>query len=214
MRVTVAHFDHKIFLQNLTAQPGVYQMVDEDLHIIYVGKASNLKKRVSSYFRSSGLSIKNQSLMQNVADIKIVVTNSETEALILENNLIKKYRPRYNILLRDDKTYPYILLTDEDYPRLQFYRGSRKKAGRYFGPYPSSSAVKETLEIIYKVFKIRNCKDSLLPNSYRPCLLNQIGRCVHPLADNISKEEYKHQKILILKMLLSIVINYNHCVKF
>ncbi len=129
--------------------------------------------------------------MSQVADIKVVVTNSETEALILENNLIKQHQPRYNILLRDDKTYPYIHLTDEEYPRLQFHRGRRSKGGKYFGPYPNAAAVKETLDIIYKVFNIRNCKNSLLPSNYRPCLLHQIGRCAHPIADNISPAEYQ-----------------------
>ncbi|MBS9778334.1 MAG: excinuclease ABC subunit UvrC [Gammaproteobacteria bacterium] len=184
-------FNHGIFLQNLTSQSGVYQMYDCDNTLLYVGKARDLKKRVSSYFRKSGLSTKNQSLMGQVVDIKVIVTNSETEALILENNLIKENHPKYNILLRDDKTYPFIHLTDETFPRLRFHRGRRSRSGRYFGPYPNSSAVKETLELIYKVFKIRNCKNSLLSGDYRPCLLHQIGRCVHPLADNISPAQYQ-----------------------
>lgn len=184
-------FDSVAFLQNLTAQAGVYQVFDADNTLLYVGKAANLKKRVASYFRKSGLSVKNQSLMQQVADIRVVVTNSETEALILENNLIKAHHPKYNILLRDDKTYPYILLTDEDYPRLKFHRGKRSQAGKYFGPYPNAAAVKETLDIIYKVFNIRNCKHSLQPKGHRPCLLHQIGRCVHPLADGISIATYQ-----------------------
>ncbi|PID61144.1 MAG: excinuclease ABC subunit C [Gammaproteobacteria bacterium] len=186
-------FDHKTFLDNLTAQPGVYQMLDAQGTILYVGKAANLKKRVASYFRSSGLSVKNQSLMQQVADIQVVITHSETEALILENNLIKRHRPRYNILLRDDKTYPYIHLTAEKYPRLQFYRGGRSKAGKYFGPYPSSGAVKETLDIIHKVFQIRNCDNTFFKNRSRPCLQHQIKRCTAPCMDLVSPDEYQSQ---------------------
>lgn len=186
-------FDHKKFLQNLTAQPGVYQMFDAGSHILYVGKAGNLKKRVSSYFRSSGLSIKNQSLMQQVADIQIVVTNSETEALILENNLIKENHPKYNILLRDDKTYPYIHLTLDKYPRLTFYRGGRGAKGKYFGPYPSSGAVKETLDIIHKVFQIRSCDNTFFKNRSRPCLQYQIKRCTAPCMNLVSEADYLAQ---------------------
>ncbi len=186
-------FDSQIFLQNLTAQPGVYQMYDQAHRILYVGKAGNLKKRVSSYFRKTGLSIKNQSLMGQVADIQVIVTNSETEALILENNLIKQHRPKYNILLRDDKTYPYIHLTDEPFPRLKFYRGGRAAKGKYFGPYPSAGAVKETLDIMQKVFQIRNCDNTFFKNRSRPCLQHQIKRCTAPCMELASQQEYAAQ---------------------
>ncbi len=168
-------------------------MFDAKGNILYVGKARNLKKRVASYFRATGLSVKNQSLMQQVADIQVVITHSETEALILENNLIKAHRPRYNILLRDDKTYPYIHLSAEKYPRLTFYRGARGKKGKYFGPYPSSGAVKETLDIIHKVFQIRNCDNTFFKNRSRPCLQHQIKRCTAPCMNLVSEADYQAQ---------------------
>ncbi len=186
-------FDPQIFLQNLTSQPGVYQMYDDTHRILYVGKAANLKKRVSSYFRKTGLSIKNQSLMGQVADIQVIVTNSETEALILENNLIKRHRPKYNILLRDDKTYPYIHLTEEPFPRLKFYRGGRAAKGKYFGPYPSAGAVKETLDIMQKVFQIRNCDNTFFKNRSRPCLQYQIKCCTAPCMALTSQQDYASQ---------------------
>lgn len=186
-------FDSKTFLQNLTAQAGVYQMYDSAHKILYVGKAGNLKKRVSSYFRKTGLSIKNQSLMGQVADIQVIVTHSETEALILENNLIKVHRPKYNILLRDDKTYPYIHLTNETFPRLKFYRGGRAAKGKYFGPYPSAGAVKETLDILQKVFQIRNCDNTFFKNRSRPCLQHQIKRCTAPCMELTDQQGYANQ---------------------
>lgn len=188
-----SNFDYSTFLQQLTSYPGVYQMLDKEADILYVGKAGNLKKRLSSYFRKTGLSIKNQSLMDHVADIKVIVTNSETEALILENNLIKRYRPRYNILLRDDKTYPYIHLTEETFPRLKFYRGSRGRKGKYYGPYPSAGAVKETLDIMQKVFLIRNCDNTFFKNRSRPCLQYQIKRCTAPCMQVVSAKQYGEQ---------------------
>lgn len=186
-------FNEQRFLQQVTSHPGVYQMLDSEGMILYVGKAGNLKKRLSSYFRKQGLSIKNQSLVSQIADIKVIVTNSETEALILENNLIKQHRPRYNILLRDDKTYPYIHLTAEKYPRLKFYRGGRAAKGKYFGPYPSAGAVKETLDIMQKVFRIRNCDNTFFKNRSRPCLQYQIKRCTAPCVDLVSTESYQTQ---------------------
>lgn len=188
-----AVFNPTLFLQSITAHPGVYQMFDAENHILYVGKAANLKKRLASYFRSSGLSVKNQSLMSQVNDIRVVVTHSETEALILENNLIKAHRPRYNILLRDDKTYPYIHLTDEKYPRLKFYRGGRAAKGKYFGPYPSAGAVKETLDIMQKVFLIRNCDNTFFKNRSRPCLQYQIKRCTAPCMNLVNESAYQQQ---------------------
>lgn len=186
-------FNATLFLQNITAHPGVYQMFDGENRLLYVGKAANLKKRLASYFRSTGLSVKNQSLMSQVDDIRVVVTHSETEALILENNLIKAHRPRYNILLRDDKTYPYIHLTEETYPRLKFYRGARAAKGKYFGPYPSAGAVKETLDIMQKVFRIRNCDNTFFKNRSRPCLQYQINRCTAPCMDVVNESEYQQQ---------------------
>lgn len=187
-------FNAKVFLQNLTAQAGVYQMFDDKAVLLYVGKAGNLKKRVSSYFRKSGLSVKNQSLMAQVADIRVIVTHSETEALILENNLIKQHHPKYNILLRDDKSYPYIHLTEEPFPRLKFYRGGRKAKGKYFGPYPGAGAVKETLDIMQKVFRIRNCDNTFFKNRSRPCLQYQIKRCTAPCVNVVDEDAY-HQQI-------------------
>ncbi len=184
-------FDHKRFLARLTSRPGVYQMLDKDGEILYIGKARNLKKRVGSYFRASGLATKTMAMVEKIQDIGITVTNSDTEALLLEQNLIKRHRPPYNVVLRDDKSYPYILLTDrEDYPRLGFYRGSRKGGGRYFGPYPSAHATRETLQILQKVFRVRQCEDAYFRNRSRPCLQYQIDRCTGPCVGLISPEDY------------------------
>lgn len=185
-------FDSKAFLKNLTRRPGVYQMFDTEGAILYVGKAKNLKNRVSSYFRTSGLSPKTQSLVGRIAQIEVTVTGSETEALLLEQNLIKQQRPPYNILLRDDKSYPYIFVSDRDsYPAIRFRRGSGRQKGRYFGPYPSSNAVKESLNLLQKVFRIRQCEDSFFRNRSRPCLQYQIKRCTAPCVGMISEQEYR-----------------------
>ncbi|MCK4743704.1 MAG: excinuclease ABC subunit UvrC [Sulfuriflexus sp.] len=184
-------FDHKAFLETLTGRPGVYRMHGEDDTILYVGKAKNLRKRVSSYFRSSGLAAKTSALMKQVANVTVTVTQTETEALILENNLIKEFLPRYNILLRDDKSYPYLYLsTEQDFPQLGFHRGARKKKGRYFGPYPSAGSVRETLNLLQKLFPVRQCEDSFFKNRSRPCLQYQIKRCSAPCVGYIEKEEY------------------------
>ncbi len=184
-------FDHKHFLSHLSSRPGVYRMLDEKGEVIYVGKARNLKNRVGSYFRASGLTSKTLAMVNKIQTIEITVTNSETEALLLEQTLIKSHRPAYNIQLRDDKSYPYILLTDKDeYPRLGFYRGSRKRAGRFFGPYPSAHATRETLQVLQKVFKVRQCEDSYFKNRSRPCLQYQIDRCTAPCVAAISTEDY------------------------
>ena len=181
----------KSLVNNLPASPGVYQMLDADKQVLYIGKARNLQKRVSSYLRSKGLSTRIQSLMRQVEDIGVTVTHTESEALLLENNLIKSLRPRYNILLRDDKSYPYIYLTGEhQYPRLSFYRGARKGKGRYFGPYPSTSAVRESLNFLQKVFPIRQCDDSFFKNRSRPCLQYQIKRCSAPCVGLINVDDY------------------------
>lgn len=184
-------FDHKHFLTHLSSRPGVYRMLNEAGEVIYVGKARNLKNRVGSYFRASGLTSKTLAMVNKIQDIEITVTNSETEALLLEQTLIKSYRPNYNIQMRDDKSYPYILLTSkDDYPRLGFYRGSRKRAGRFFGPYPSANATRETLQVLQKVFKVRQCQDSYFNNRSRPCLQYQIDRCTAPCVKAISTEDY------------------------
>ena len=171
-------FDAENFLRTLTALPGIYRMFDAAGQVLYVGKARNLKKRVSSYFRRSGLAPKTRALMKHMARVEVTVTRTEAEALLLENNLIKLHRPRYNILLRDDKSYPYIYLSaDGEYPRLTFHRGARKGKGRYFGPYPSSGAVRESLHLLQKMFHVRQCEDSFFASRSRPCLQYQkIGR--------------------------------------
>jgi len=185
-------FDSKAFLRRLTQRPGVYQMYGADGNILYVGKAKNLKNRVSSYFRSSGLTTKTQALVARIRRIEVTVTGSETEALLLEQNLIKQQRPPYNILLRDDKSYPYIFVSDrETYPSITFQRGSGRRKGRYFGPYPSSGAVRESLNLLQKVFRIRQCEDSFFRNRSRPCLQYQIKRCTAPCVGLISEAAYR-----------------------
>jgi len=184
-------FDHKSFLANLTSRPGVYQMIDSQGEVLYVGKARHLKSRVSSYFRTSGLTSKTLAMVNKIHDIRVTVTRGETEALLLEQNLIKSLRPPYNIQLRDDKSYPYILLSeDSEYPRLSFYRGSRRRKGRFFGPYPSANATRETLQLLQKVFRVRQCNDSYFKNRSRPCLQYQIDRCTGPCVNLISPEQY------------------------
>ncbi|HTN32734.1 MAG TPA: excinuclease ABC subunit UvrC [Marinobacter sp.] len=186
-------FDSKDFLKQLTERPGVYRMYDQGGSILYVGKASNLKKRVSSYFRKSGLAPKTAALVAKINSIETTITESETEALLLEQNLIKSLRPPYNILLRDDKSYPYIYLSShKDYPSLTFRRGRTKEgSGTWFGPFPSSAAVKESLNILHKVFRIRSCSDSYFKNRSRPCFQYQINRCSAPCVGYISPEDYQ-----------------------
>ena len=184
-------FDAQSVLAVMSQRPGVYRMLDADGEVLYVGKARNLKKRVSNYFRASGLDTKTMALVSHIAAIDVTVTNSETEALLLEQNLIKKLKPPYNIQLRDDKTYPYIMLTHKDaYPRLAFYRGSRRRDATFFGPYPSASAVRESLSLLQKVFRVRQCEDSYFRNRSRPCLQYQIGRCTAPCVGYISPSDY------------------------
>src|SRR5690606_18344579 len=156
-------------------RPGVYQMMAENGDVLYVGKAKNLRKRVSSYFRTTGLAPKTRALVSRIHGVQVTVTGTEIEALILEQNLIKQYHPPYNVLLRDDKSYPYIHLSaGEPYPRLSFHRGSKKKKGQYFGPYPSVNAVRESLVFLQKTFRVRQCDDSFYRNRSRPCLQYQI----------------------------------------
>jgi len=190
-KVMESAFDAKSVLAVMSQRPGVYRMLDRDGDVLYVGKARNLKKRVSNYFRASGLDTKTMALVSHIDAIDVTVTNSETEALLLEQNLIKKLKPPYNIQLRDDKTYPYIMLTHKDaYPRLAFYRGSRRRDATFFGPYPSASAVRESLSLLQKVFRVRQCEDSYFRNRSRPCLQYQIGRCTAPCVGYISPSDY------------------------
>ncbi|WP_416308448.1 excinuclease ABC subunit UvrC [Neptunicella sp. SCSIO 80796] len=187
-------FDPQHFLANLTPQPGVYRMYNSDAEVIYVGKAKNLKKRVSSYFRKNLDSVKTQALVKQIANMDVTVTHTETEAFILENNYIKKYKPRYNVLLRDDKSYPFIFLSDHQHPRLTNHRGPRKKKGEYFGPYPSAWAVRESLSIMQKLFPVRQCEDNYYKSRSRPCLQYQLQRCAGPCVEGlVSDEEYQQQ---------------------
>ena len=184
-------FDASAFLRTLTSRPGVYRMLDAKGDVLYVGKASNLKKRVSSYFRRSGLAPKTRALMQQMVDMEITITNTEAEALLLENNLIKSLLPRYNILLRDDKSYPWVYLSTEDeFPRLSLHRGARRRKGRYFGPYPGAGAVRRSLHLLQKTFRVRQCEDSFFSNRSRPCLQYQIKRCTAPCVGLISAGDY------------------------
>lgn len=185
-------FDAATFLRTLTERPGVYQMYDAAGALLYVGKARNLRKRVASYFRDRDTGGKTAALVARIAEIQVTVTGSETEALLLEQNLIKSQHPPFNILLRDDKSYPYIFLSDESdpFPRLAFHRGARRAAGYYFGPFPSTTAVRESLSLLQKVFRLRQCEDSFFRNRSRPCLQYQIGRCSGPCVGLIGEAEY------------------------
>ena len=195
-------FVSKSFIDSLTQRAGTYQMMDSNGAVLYVGKAKNLKKRVSSYFRKSGVSAKTSALVKRISDIDITVTETETEALILEQNLIKKHRPAFNILMRDDKSYPYILLTDKDqWPRLAFHRGPKKQKGAYFGPYPSVNSVRESMSLLQRVFKVRQCEDSFFKNRSRPCLQYQINRCSGPCVDLATEEDYQTSVELTRKYL-------------
>ncbi len=188
----ISPFDAKAFLKTLTTKAGVYRMYDASQTILYVGKAKNLKKRLASYFRSTGLSVKTQSLVRQIAHIEVIITHTEGEALLLESNLIKEHRPKYNILLRDDKSYPYIFVSQQDeFPQIVVHRGARKRKGRYLGPYPNAGAVRESLNFINKLFKIRQCEDSYFNNRSRPCLQYQIKRCTAPCVGFISSEDYR-----------------------
>jgi excinuclease ABC subunit C len=191
MSTETCQFDPKAFVKSLTGKPGVYRMLDAEGTVIYVGKASNLKKRVSSYFQKNISSPKTRVMVSRICDIEVTVTHTENEALLLENNLIKSLKPRYNVLFRDDKSYPYIYLSEQTFPRLSFHRGAQRAKGRYFGPYPSSGAVRETLNLLQKLFSVRQCEDSFFNNRSRACLQYQIKRCTAPCVGLVEPEQYQ-----------------------
>ena len=203
MAADTPKFDSARFLGSITSAPGVYRMLDAGGEILYVGKAGNLKKRLSSYFRKSGASPKTLAMLQHLASIEVVVTHTETEALLLENNIVKRHRPRYNVVLRDDKSYPYIRLTvAQPFPRLTIYRGRRREAGRYFGPYPSAHAARESVNLLQKLFQLRQCDDNFFKNRSRPCLQYQIKHCSAPCVGLIGEEDYArdvHHAVMFLE---------------
>jgi excinuclease ABC subunit C len=202
-------FNPKDYVPTLPRRPGVYRMYGAPSdgpssrgELLYVGKARNLRDRVGNYFLASNVDPKVQALVANIARIEVTLTNSETEALLLEYNLIKEHKPRYNIVLRDDKSFPYIYLpAGHEYPRLVFYRGPRSLPGRFFGPFPGAGAVKETLQSVQKIFRIRNCRDTFFENRSRPCLQHQIGRCSAPCVKLISREDYARDIAAAVKVL-------------
>jgi excinuclease ABC subunit C len=195
-------FSPKEFLQTLTTHPGIYEMIDADGEILYVGKARNLKKRVSSYFQRTQTDAKTHALVEQIQSVTVTITPSENEALLLECNLIKKLKPRYNILLKDDKSYPYLYLSEhQDFPRLDVYRGPKKAKGRYFGPFPNAGSVRETLTLLQKIFKLRQCSDHFFSLRTRPCLQYFIERCTAPCVGYIDKEAYQ-QNVRLAELFL------------
>ena len=183
-------FDGKAFARGLSTAPGVYRMIGADDNALYVGKASALRNRVSSYFNATPKSARIMTMLNQTVRMEVTVTRTEAEALILENQLIKSLKPRYNVLLRDDKSFPYVLLTNERWPRITMHRGPRVVPGRYFGPYASVGAVRDTLNLIHKLFKLRSCEDSVFRNRSRPCLQHQIGRCSAPCVGLVAPRDY------------------------
>lgn len=183
-------FDGKAFARGLSLAPGVYRMIAADGSVLYVGKAGALRKRVASYFSNAPRPSRTTAMLAQVARMEVTVTRTEGEALLLENQLIKSLKPRYNVLLRDDKSYPYVLVTQEPWPRLALHRGPRNVPGRYFGPYPGVTAVRETLNMMHKLFRLRSCEDSVFRNRSRPCLQHQIGRCTAPCVGLVAAREY------------------------
>ncbi|MGB9098709.1 excinuclease ABC subunit UvrC [Erwinia sp.] len=196
-------FDAKSFLKSVTSQPGVYRMYDAGGTVIYVGKAKDLKKRLTSYFRGNLGSRKTEALVEAIRQIDVTVTHTETEALLLEHNYIKLYQPRYNVLLRDDKSYPYIFLSADAHPRLASHRGAKHAKGEYFGPFPNGYAVRETLSLLQKIFPVRQCENSVYRNRSRPCLQYQIGRCLGPCVSGLVTEEEYAQQIEYVRLFLS-----------
>ncbi len=195
-------FEAKPFIAALPRRPGVYRMLGADGELLYVGKARSLRDRVGSYFAARNVNPKVQALVQQISGIEVTVTPSETEALMLEYNLIKAHKPRFNVVLRDDKSFPYIhLYAAHEFPRLLFYRGPRNAAERYFGPFPNAGAVRETLNQLQKLFRIRNCRDSFFANRSRPCLQHQIGRCSAPCVGLISRQAYAQDIAAAVKVL-------------
>lgn len=190
MNPSAPTFDGKAFARTLSTAPGVYRMISADDKALYVGKASALRNRVSSYFNATPKSARIMAMLAQTARMEVTVTRTETEALILENELIKSLKPRYNVLLRDDKSYPYVLLTNEEWPRISMHRGPRSVPGRYFGPYASVGAVRDTLNLVHKLFKLRSCDASVFANRTRPCLQYQIGRCSGPCVGLVDAEAY------------------------
>lgn len=186
----MSSFDSSAFLTSCSGRPGVYRMFDGEAKLLYVGKAKNLKKRLASYFRKSGQPPKTAALVARIAQVETTITANETEALLLEQTLIKQWRPPYNILLRDDKSYPYVFLSSGDFPRLSIHRGAKKEPGRYFGPYPSAGAIRESLGLLQKAFLVRQCEDSFYRNRTRPCLQHQIKRCKAPCVNLVPAAEY------------------------
>lgn len=189
----VSAFNAAQFLTSVSSSPGVYRMYDAKGEVIYVGKAKDLKKRLSSYFRANLDNIKTQALVSHIARIETVLTHSETDALLLENDFIKQYMPKYNVLLRDDKSYPYLFLSQHRHPRLAYHRGPQREKGHYFGPYPNGGAVRESLNLLQKLFPIRQCDDLYYKSRTRPCLQYQLGRCSAPCVSKVSDEDYNEQ---------------------
>jgi excinuclease ABC subunit C len=196
-------FDASAFLKTVTSQPGVYRMYDAGDTVIYVGKAKDLKKRLASYFRSHVASRKTEALVKSIKHIDVTITHTETEALLLEHNYIKLYQPRYNVLLRDDKSYPMIFLSGDAHPRLAVHRGAKHAKGEYFGPFPNGNAVRETLILLQKLFPVRQCENSVYRNRSRPCLQYQIGRCLGPCVSGLVSEEDYQQQVDYVRLFLS-----------